>query len=105
AAAYQAQDMGRVEGDLRLGCSARLGQFLDRVRKEEIGLAKHYERGLLVLDERLGLFHVNIHPFRIIWEKEILHIDERWIDTVPKSIITTVQRIDGEDRASRFRKG
>src|SRR3989442_2677460 len=97
--------MGCVEGDLRLSCSAGLGQFPDRVREEEIGLAKYHERGLLVLDERLGLFHVNIHPFGIIWEKEILHIDERWIAPGPKSIIPTVRSIYGEDRASRFRKG
>src|SRR3989454_11530693 len=97
--------MGCVEGDLRLSCSAGLGQFPDRVREEEIGLAKYHERGLLVLDERLGLFHVNIHPFRIVWEKEILHIDEWGIASVPESVITTVRRIDGEDRASGFRKG
>src|SRR3989442_12957972 len=97
--------MGSHESNLRLDCSASPGQFLDRMREEEIGLAKDYERGLLGLDERLGLFHVNIHPFGIIWEKEILHIDERGIAPVPKSIIPTVRRINGEDRASRFRKG
>src|SRR5207253_1009586 len=105
AAPDQAQDMGRVEGNLRLSCSAGLGQFLDRVGEEEIGLAKDYERWLFVLDERLGLFYVNIHSFGIVWEKEILDVDELGIAPVSKSVITTVRRIDCEDRASWFRKG
>src|SRR2546425_12527520 len=97
AAPDHSQDVGRVEGNSRDDCMASFGQLLDRVREEKIGLAKHDERGLLVLDERLGLFHVNIHPFRIVWVKEILHIYEWGIASGHEYVITTVRSNDGED--------